>query len=86
MIAMVSEMEDATPFGLGCTLAEGREQIQNVYAVRKRSVGLLGNVQGEKRPIAFVEDTAVPPEHLATSSGSARERRQTIGVGISSSN
>ena len=44
--------------------AEGRSQIQKVYAMRKRSVGLLGNVQ-EKRPLPFVEDTAVPPEHLA---------------------
>ncbi|WP_136252962.1 D-2-hydroxyglutarate dehydrogenase YdiJ [Onishia niordana] len=50
---------------LGYTLAEGHEQIQRVYAMRKRAVGLLGNVQGEKRPIPFVEDTAVPPEHLA---------------------
>ncbi|NGO88180.1 MAG: FAD-binding protein [Halomonas sp.] len=50
---------------LGYTLAEGRPQIQKVYAMRKRSVGLLGNVQGEKRPLPFVEDTAVPPEHLA---------------------
>src|SRR5699024_120343 len=50
---------------LGYTLAEGREQIGRVYAMRTRSVGLLGNVQGEKRPIPFVEDTAVPPEHLA---------------------
>lgn len=49
----------------GYTLAEGRGQIQKVYGMRKRSVGLLGNVQGEKRPIPFVEDTAVPPEHLA---------------------
>ncbi|RUR33981.1 FAD-binding oxidoreductase [Vreelandella andesensis] len=56
---------DATVERLGYTLAEGRPQIQKVYAMRKRSVGLLGNVQGEKRPIAFVEDTAVPPEHLA---------------------
>ncbi|WP_445010248.1 D-2-hydroxyglutarate dehydrogenase YdiJ [Vreelandella stevensii] len=50
---------------LGYTLAEGRPQIQKVYAMRKRSVGLLGNVQGEKRPLPFVEDTAVPPEYLA---------------------
>tara|TARA_R110002012_G_scaffold53185_4_gene136826 strand:+ start:858 stop:3971 length:3114 start_codon:yes stop_codon:yes gene_type:complete len=56
---------DTTVERLGYTLAEGRTQIQKVYAMRKRSVGLLGNVQGEKRPIAFVEDTAVPPEHLA---------------------
>src|SRR5690554_7272960 len=54
---------------LGFTLAEGREQIQQVYAMRKRAVGLLGNAKvdakGEKRPIPFVEDTAVPPEQLA---------------------
>ncbi|MGO1762962.1 MAG: D-2-hydroxyglutarate dehydrogenase YdiJ [Halomonadaceae bacterium] len=57
--------QDASVERLGYTLAEGRGQIQKVYAMRKRSVGLLGNVQGEKRPIPFVEDTAVPPEHLA---------------------
>ncbi|MCE8018296.1 FAD-binding oxidoreductase [Halomonas sp. MCCC 1A17488] len=54
---------------LGYTLAEGRPQIQQVYGMRKRAVGLLGNARvdakGEKRPIPFVEDTAVPPEHLA---------------------
>ncbi|RUR29845.1 D-2-hydroxyglutarate dehydrogenase YdiJ [Vreelandella nanhaiensis] len=57
--------QDTTVARLGYTLAEGREQITSVYAMRKRSVGLLGNVQGEKRPLPFVEDTAVPPEHLA---------------------
>ena len=57
--------QDATVTRLGYTLAEGREQISAVYGMRKRSVGLLGNVQGEKRPLPFVEDTAVPPEHLA---------------------
>ena len=33
--------------------------------MRKKAVGLLGNMQGDKRPIPFVEDTAVPPENLA---------------------
>ncbi|SFU62861.1 D-2-hydroxyglutarate dehydrogenase YdiJ [Halomonas korlensis] len=56
---------DAGVERLGYTLAEGREAIQRVYAMRKRAVGLLGNAQGEKRPLPFVEDTAVPPEHLA---------------------
>lgn len=50
---------------LSITLAQGDEQIHDVYSMRKRSVGLLGNVTGEKRPQPFVEDTAVPPEHLA---------------------
>ncbi|KPM82043.1 FAD-binding and (Fe-S)-binding domain-containing protein [Cobetia sp. UCD-24C] len=50
---------------LGFTEARGRAQIGRVYGMRKRSVGLLGNVDGEARPLPFVEDTAVPPEHLA---------------------
>ena len=47
------------------TLANGDDEIKDVYTMRKRSVGLLGNVVGEKRPQPFVEDTAVPPENLA---------------------
>jgi len=50
---------------LGHTLAIGAEAVETVYQMRKRAVGLLGNVEGEARPQPFVEDTAVPPEHLA---------------------
>jgi FAD/FMN-containing dehydrogenase/Fe-S oxidoreductase len=50
---------------LGHTLAEGSAAVTRVYAMRKRSVGLLGNIEGEVRPQPFVEDTAVPPERLA---------------------
>ncbi|MDF3080118.1 D-2-hydroxyglutarate dehydrogenase YdiJ [Burkholderia sola] len=50
---------------LGHTLAAGDDAVKRVYAMRKRAVGLLGNVQGEARPQPFVEDTAVPPENLA---------------------
>lgn len=48
----------------GFTIARGA-QTDHIWAVRKRAVGLLGNVQGERRPLPFVEDTAVPPESLA---------------------
>lgn len=57
--------EDASVERLGHTLAVGHEAVNRVYAMRKRAVGLLGNVSGEARPQAFVEDTAVPPERLA---------------------
>ncbi len=43
----------------------GEKAIQNIYALRKRAVGLLGNMKGERRTMAFVEDCAVPPESLA---------------------
>ena len=41
------------------------EDVKTIWAMRKKAMGLLGNVQGEARPIPFVEDTAVPPENLA---------------------
>jgi len=49
----------------GHTIAREREAIEAIWAMRKRAVGLLGNVSGARRPLPFVEDTAVPPEHLA---------------------
>ena len=36
----------------------------NVWAVRKAGLGLLMSVRGDAKPIPFVEDTAVDPEHL----------------------
>jgi FAD/FMN-containing dehydrogenase/Fe-S oxidoreductase len=40
-------------------------QIGALWEMRKKSVGLLGALQGKRRAIPFVEDTAVPPENLA---------------------
>lgn len=56
---------DTSVVRLGHTLAAGHDAVECVYGMRKRAVGLLGNVQGEVRPQPFVEDTAVPPEKLA---------------------
>lgn len=56
---------DTTVRRVAITIADGEPAIDRVYAMRKRAVGLLGNVSGASRPQPFVEDTAVPPEHLA---------------------
>jgi FAD/FMN-containing dehydrogenase/Fe-S oxidoreductase len=56
---------DAGVCRLGHTLANGHAAVEKVYAMRKRAVGLLGNIQGEARPQPFVEDTVVPPKRLA---------------------
>ncbi len=56
---------DTSVVRLGHTVAKGAKAVNTVYGMRKRSVGLLGNVNGEIRPQPFVEDTAVPPENLA---------------------
>ena len=50
--------------GYDCiTILDGAGQA-NVWAVRKAGLGLLMSVRGDAKPIPFVEDTAVDPEHL----------------------
>lgn len=50
---------------LGYTTTREMTDIEAIWTMRKRAVGLLGNVEGPVRPVPFVEDTAVPPENLA---------------------
>lgn len=50
---------------IGWEKAKNETDIAALWALRKKGVGLLGNRPGERRPVAFVEDTVVPPEHLA---------------------
>ena len=37
---------------------------ESLWNLRKKGVGLLGNTPGARKPVPFVEDTVVPPEHL----------------------
>ncbi|ESW94765.1 hypothetical protein X769_31715 [Mesorhizobium sp. LSJC268A00] len=48
----------------GFTIARGDTEVSRIWEMRKKAVGLLGNMKGDK-PVPFVEDTAVPPENLA---------------------
>ncbi|MBF4797961.1 FAD-binding oxidoreductase [Aeromonas hydrophila] len=50
---------------IGYQVCNHLASIETIYAMRKKSVGLLGNAEGRKKPVAFTEDTAVPPESLA---------------------
>ncbi len=38
--------------------------ISKVWALRKAGLGLLSSVEGEAKPVAVIEDTAVRPKHL----------------------
>ncbi|WP_189611148.1 D-2-hydroxyglutarate dehydrogenase YdiJ [Saccharospirillum salsuginis] len=49
----------------GYSVAWGDRAVKQIWGMRKKAVGLLGNAQDEARPVPFVEDTAVPPENLA---------------------
>lgn len=50
---------------IGYQLTQDLGEINRIYAMRKKSVGLLGNTPGRAKPQPFAEDTAVPPQNLA---------------------
>ncbi|GHE83070.1 D-2-hydroxyglutarate dehydrogenase YdiJ [Thalassotalea profundi] len=50
---------------IGYQITSDLGSINKLYAMRKKAVGLLGNTKGSQKPLAFAEDTAVPPENLA---------------------
>lgn len=50
---------------LGSRVIRETNNVKKIWNMRKQAVGLLGNMKGDARPIAFVEDVAVPPENLA---------------------
>ncbi|QSX35766.1 D-2-hydroxyglutarate dehydrogenase YdiJ [Shewanella sedimentimangrovi] len=50
---------------MGFQTTHDKDSIEKIYAMRKKAVGLLGATKGSRKPIAFAEDTAVPPEQLA---------------------
>lgn len=58
----IAEQEDGI---IGYQVCDDLISLEKIYAMRKKSVGLLGNAKGSAKPIPFVEDTCVPPEHLA---------------------
>jgi FAD/FMN-containing dehydrogenase/Fe-S oxidoreductase len=47
------------------TVAESSQAQSDVWTVRKAGLGLLMSARSEAKPIAFVEDAAVPVENLA---------------------
>jgi FAD/FMN-containing dehydrogenase/Fe-S oxidoreductase len=66
LVAVTMALDGGADAGrLGYTIARGHADVEAIWTMRKRAVGLLGNVDGPARPVAFVEDTAVPPENLA---------------------
>jgi len=54
------------PHGAGAISALfDREAQQNVWTVRKAALGFLMGVEGDFKPVPFIEDAAVPVEYLA---------------------
>ncbi|WP_394147906.1 FAD-binding and (Fe-S)-binding domain-containing protein [Shewanella atlantica] len=60
-----SQTSDSGAGVLGYQVTRDKTSINMIYAMRKKAVGLLGAAKGRRKPLAFAEDTAVPPEKLA---------------------
>ncbi len=52
-------------FGYAAHVAYDPAEQQSIWKLRKAGLGLLLGMKGDKKPIAFVEDTCVEPRHLA---------------------
>ncbi|WP_394245537.1 D-2-hydroxyglutarate dehydrogenase YdiJ [Vibrio astriarenae] len=50
---------------IGYQVCDDLAGINRIYNMRKKAVGLLGAAKGKAKPVAFAEDTCVPPENLA---------------------
>lgn len=46
-------------------VAQNEQESSSLWELRKKGVGLLANTRGPRKPVPFIEDTAVPPESLA---------------------
>jgi FAD/FMN-containing dehydrogenase/Fe-S oxidoreductase len=60
----LEEVRKQENIGYAATLAFKPEEVKAIWGVRKAGLGLLLGTKGDKKPIAFVEDTAVEPAKL----------------------
>ena len=62
----LNQMLEAEESGIiGFQVCSDLASIGRIYNMRKKAVGLLGAAKGRAKPVAFAEDTCVPPENLA---------------------
>ncbi|MBF0502445.1 MAG: FAD-binding protein [Candidatus Riflebacteria bacterium] len=53
---------------------------EKVWTVRKAGLGLLSNIPGDKKPVSFIEDTAVSPEDLPAYIGEFKKIMEKYGL------
>src|SRR5207244_6487804 len=60
----LEEVRKKERIGYAASLAFKPDEVKAIWGVRKAGLGLLLGTKGDKKPIAFVEDTAVEPAKL----------------------
>jgi hypothetical protein len=63
-VRKLEDLRAAQRIGYAATQAYKPEEVKAIWGVRKAGLGLLLGTKGDKKPIAFVEDTAVAPAKL----------------------
>ena len=67
-------------FGPTVALLEKEDQAR-IWKARKVGLGILQSQRGDEKPTTFIEDAAVPVEHLAEYALGIRDFAEEIGVG-----
>ncbi len=66
LLKKLEALQEADSAGIiGYQVTSDVASIGKIYTMRKKAVGLLGATKGAAKPVAFAEDTCVPPENLA---------------------
>ena len=65
------------------TPALSPQQQTNVWTVRKVGLGLMMSIKGDYKPVPFIEDAAVPPEHLAEYVAKVENYCNDLGTSVS---
>jgi FAD/FMN-containing dehydrogenase/Fe-S oxidoreductase len=73
----------ATAAATGATAAhriDDGDEARAFWMLRDRGVGLIAGMEGARRPVPFVEDCAVPPQHLAEFTAAFRDILTSHGL------
>ena len=60
---MIAQLK-AKNFGYAYPLFPEGEAYEDVWVIRKKGLGLMLGIKGNKKPLAFIEDAGIPAEHL----------------------
>lgn len=60
---MIAELK-ANGVGYAYPLFPEGESYNDVWIIRKKGLGLMLGIKGNKKPLAFIEDAGIPSEHL----------------------
>ena len=75
-----NKKSDLTEYGITVPLLSKEDQ-NKIWKARKAGLGILLSKRGDAKPTSFIEDAAIPVEHLASYAIGIKEYAEEIGVG-----